>query len=267
MDPHKEPLVKALENHLRSEGTRKLLQDSGFRTTGGEPANPSPLYGTISVAGRAEGASLAKAAALWTAASKRTQALLAVDVSGSMLERDKEGKRLDVVQRATVRAVGGANPTALASLWLYSQHIGARGDDFRQIVDYTPLGDAGRLAAFDKAVAGLDSFVGGGSGLYDTIASTYDRAKSAWRAGYTNTVVIVTDGPNEDDFGLTLDLLEQHLTAAKDPQRPVQVVVLGIGGHADAAAMRQVVAITGGQYVATPSLAELEPALVAALGG
>ncbi|MGO4596538.1 substrate-binding and VWA domain-containing protein [Terrabacter sp. 2RAF25] len=266
-DAAKKPLVAALEKHLTSDSSRKLLQDSGFRTSGGDPADPSPLYGTISVAGKAGGAPLAKATGLWATASKRTQALLAVDVSGSMLERDKEGKRLDVLQRATVRAVGGANPGTLASLWIYSQHIGSRGDDFRQLIDFTPLGDAKRVAGFDKAVAGLDSFVGGGSGLYDTIASTYDRAQSAWRAGYTNTVVIVADGPNEDDYGLTLDLLKQRLAATKDAARPVQVVVLGLGARVDAAAMRQVVAITGGQYVAGPSLDRLQPALVAALGG
>ncbi len=266
-DAAKKPLVAALQKHLASEDTRKLLQDSGFRTTAGEPAQPSPLYGTVSVAGEAGGAPLARATSLWAAASRRTQALLAVDVSGSMLERDKEGKRLDVLQRATVRAVGGANPDTTASLWIYSQHIGARGDDFRQLVDYTPLGDAGRVAGFDKAVAGLDSFVGGGSGLYDTVASTYDRARSAWRPGYTNTVVMVVDGPNEDDFGLSLDLLKQRLTAAKDPARPVQLVVVGLGDRVEASAMRQVVAITGGQFVAAPSLATLQPALVSALGG
>ena len=266
-DAAKKPLVAALEKHLASDDTRKLLQKSGFRTAAGEPAPPSPLYGTISVAGEVGGAPLARATSVWAAASKRTQALLAVDVSGSMLERDKEGKRLDVLQRATVRAVGGANPDTAASLWIYSQHIGSRGDDFRQLIDYTPLGDARRVAAFDKAVAGLDSFVGGGSGLYDTIAATYDRAKSTWRAGWTNSVVLVVGGPNEDDYGLTLDLLKRRLAATKDPSRPLQLVVLGLGDRVDAAAMRQVVAVTGGQFVAAPSLEQLQPALVTALGG
>ena len=77
----------------------------------------------------------------------------------------------------------------------------------------------------------------------------------------------VADGPNEDDYGLTLELLKKRLAAAKDPKRPVRVVVLGIGGRADAAAMRQVVAITGGQYVSTETVEDLQPALTTAPGG
>ena len=123
------------------------------------------------------------------------------------------------------------------------------------------------LGALDDAVSGLDTYVGGGSGLYDTIAAAYDRARSAWRPGYANTLVVVADGPNEDDYGLTLELLKKRLASAKDPKRPVRVVILGIGGRADDAAMRQVVGITGGQYVSTETVEDLQPVLATALGG
>jgi hypothetical protein len=266
-DPDKTGPVTALEHYLTSADTRKILQDSGFRTADGDPKDPSPLYGEIRVAGEAEGASLTKAAGLWNAAAKKTQALLAVDVSGSMLDRTDNGTRLAIVQKSTARAVAAVSPTTMASLWIYSLHVGSRADDYRQLTDYGRLGVSKSLGALDDAVARLDTYVGGGSGLYDTIAAAYDRARSAWRPGYANTLVIVADGPNEDDYGLTLELLKKRLAAAKDPKRPVRVVVLGIGGRADAAAMRQVVAITGGQYVSTETVEDLQPALTTALGG
>ncbi|GAA2744829.1 substrate-binding and VWA domain-containing protein [Terrabacter aerolatus] len=266
-DPARARLVTALASYLTSADSQKLLQDSGFRTATGGPKDPSPLHGEIrEVAAGSDGA-LAPLTAQWSEASRKTQTLLALDVSGSMLERTDDGSRLAVVQQATVRALGAVPATAMASLWIYSLHVGSHADDFRQLTDYASLGDPKSLTAVDTAVTGLDGYVGGGSGLYDTIAATYDRARSAWRPGYTNTVVVVADGPNEDDYGLSLDLLKQHLAAAKDPKRPITVVVVGIGGRADAAAMRQVVAVTGGQYVATETYADLQPVLTQALGG
>ncbi|WP_076262685.1 substrate-binding domain-containing protein [Intrasporangium flavum] len=262
-------LVNALGAYLHTEEARKILRDSGFRTPGGDdPKEPAALRGTITVGSAPADASVAKAATLWNASAPKTQALLAVDVSGSMLDRTESGAtRLGTVQRATVRATAAASPTTIASLWVYSLHVGDKADDYKPLVGYGSLGEGKRLAAFDKSVAGLGSAVGGGRGLYDTIAATYVQAKGYWRPGYTNSVVLVTGGPNEDDFGLDLPLLKQQLAAAKDPARPVRLVVVDIGGRSDANALKQVVAVTGGQYVATNSLDDLQPALTSALGG
>lgn len=266
-DATKEPLVRALQEHLMSEEARKILLDSGFRTSDGDPTDPSPLYGQIRVERRAEGPGPNRAAALWNAAARKTQALMAVDVSGSMLERTDGGTRLAILQKATVRSAAAVSTTTVASLWIYSLHVGNRGDDYRQLTDYGSLGVSRQLGALDDAVAGLDSFVGGGSGLYDTIAAAYDRAKSRWKPGYTNTLIVVADGPNEDDYGLTLGQLTTRLSEARDPKRPVRVVVLGIGDRVDAKAMKEVVAATGGQYVGSDSVAQLQPVLTTALGG
>jgi hypothetical protein len=262
-------LVDALGNYLHTEEARKILRDSGLRTPGGDdPKEPTALRGTITVGSAPADASVAKAAGLWNASAPKTQALLAVDVSGSMLDRTENGAtRLGTVQRATVRATAAVSPTTVASLWVYSLHVGAKADDYKPLVGYGSLGDGTRLAALDRSVAGLGSAVGGGRGLYDTIAATYVQAKGSWRPGYTNSVVLVTGGPNEDDFGLDLGLLKKQLSAAKDPARPVRLVVVDIGGKADAGALKQVIAVTGGQYVATNSLDDLQPALTSALGG
>ncbi|GAB3082075.1 hypothetical protein GCM10027053_53920 [Intrasporangium mesophilum] len=262
------PLVTALSDYLKSDEARKVLQDNGFRTPGGaDPKPPSPMYGEIKVTDRPKDAVVNHAAGLWNAAAPKVQALLAVDVSGSMLERGENGTRLSIVQRSTVRATAAVSPTTIAAMWIYSLHVGARADDYKQLVDYGGLGTSKHLGDLDRAVSGLDKAVGGGSGLYDTIAAAYNRANSAWKPGYTNTVIVVADGPNEDDYGLSLDLLKKQLAQAKNSGKPVRLVVLGIGDRADAAAMGQIVAITGGEYVPTRSVDDLGPALIKALGG
>ena len=262
-------LVAALDTYLHTEEAQNILRDSGFRIPGGEgPKAPSALRGTIKVGPAPADASVSKAANLWNASAPKTQALLAVDVSGAMLDRTANGAtRLGTVQRATVRATAAVSPTTIASLWAYSQHLGTKADDYKQLVGYGGVGEGQRLTAFDKAVTGLDSSVGGGRGLYDSIAATYAQATASWRPGYTNSVVLVTGGPNEDDFGLDLTLLKKQLAATKDPARPVRLVVVDIGGHSDESALQQVIAVTGGQYVAPNSLDDLQPALTSALGG
>ena len=262
------PLVKALGDYLTSDEARKLLQNNGFRTPDGTaPKAPSPLYGEVKVTDPPNDEVVKRAAWQWNDTAPKVQALLAVDVSGSMLERGENGTRLSIVQRSTVRATAAVSPTTIASLWIYSLHVGSQADDFKQLVGYGGLGGSKHLGALDRAVAGLDKSVGGGSGLYDTIAAAYKRATSAWKPGFTNTVIVVADGPNEDDYGLTLDLLKKQLAASKNAAKPVRLVVLGIGDRADANAMGQIVSITGGQYVPTQNVDDLGPALIKALGG
>jgi hypothetical protein len=268
-DAAKKRLVKALDDYLHTRQAAQVLRAGGFRTPGGaDPGTPSGLRGTITVGPAPAEAAVARAAALWDASAPKTQALLAVDVSGSMLDRTESGAtRLATVQRATVRAAAAVSPTTVASLWVYSQHIGDHADDYRPLVGYGGLGEGRRLAAFDTSVAGLDTTVGGGRGLYDSIAAAYAQARGYWRPGSTNAVVVVTGGPNDDDFGLSLRLLQKQLAALRDPAKPVRLVVVDIGGRSDEGALRQVLAITGGQYVATSSLDDLQPALTSALGG
>jgi Mg-chelatase subunit ChlD len=235
--------------------------------SGGDAKAPTPLLGTVSITAAPSPAAIAKATAAWNAGAPSAQTLLALDVSGSMLERTKEGTRLAVVQSAMVRALGAAAPQTRTSLWAYSQHIGTKGDDQKQLVDYGPLGQPAQLSAIEKALSGLDKIVGGGSGLYDTVAAAYDRAKATYAAGKTNSVVIVADGPNEDDYGLSLDLLTQRLTSAKDPARPVKVVIIGLGTAVDEKTMKDIAATAGGTYLAAPTVDDLEPVLLQALGG
>ncbi len=260
--------VTQLADYLKGDDARKLLQDSGFRLpSGGDAKPPTPLVGTVRVGEAPSPAAIARATTAWNASAPRSQTLLALDVSGSMLERTEEGTKLTVVQHATARALGAAAPQTRASLWAYSQHIGTKGDDEKQLVGYGSLGDAAHLAAVEKALSGLTKTVGGGSGLYDAVAAAYDRGKAAHAGGHTNSVVIVADGPNEDDYGLTLDLLRQRLAAAKDPARPVRVVLIGLGPAVDVQAMKGIAATAGGTYLAAPTVDDLEPVLLRALGG
>ena len=66
-----------------------------------------------------------------------------------------------------------------------------------------------------------------------------------------NSVVILTDGKNEDANSLSLSELLATLQRERDPARPVIVITIGITKDADASALEKIAKATGGQsYIA-----------------
>jgi Ca-activated chloride channel family protein len=59
--------------------------------------------------------------------------------------------------------------------------------------------------------------------------------------------VIITDGRNQDDNGPTLDQLINNLNKIADPNRPVQVIFIGIGTEVSEADLTRITGATGGE--------------------
>jgi secreted protein with Ig-like and vWFA domain len=102
-------------------------------------------------------------------------------------------------------------------------------------------------------VAALDDRLGGDTGLYDTALAAYRAVQAGYDPAYVNSVVLITDGENDDSTGgLELPELLAELEAAADPQRPVRIVTIGIGPDTDPASLQAIADATGGtSYVAT----------------
>ena len=60
-----------------------------------------------------------------------------------------------------------------------------------------------------------------------------------------NSVILLTDGRNEDPTGITLEQLLAKINAIKDPNKPVVIVTVGMGQGVDTAALSAVSAVTG----------------------
>jgi Mg-chelatase subunit ChlD len=260
--------ITALADYLRSDDAKKILGEHGFRVPGvPEPTAAEPMVGTVKLAEAPSAQLLTQIRTVWNAATPRRQVLLTLDVSGSMLTRTEQGTRLALAQDAVRTAMASLPETSRIGLWVFSNHIGVRGDDHVGLTNYGAMADARHRAALEKEIAGLERTVGGGSGVYDSIYAAYVAAKKYFLTGQTNTVVVVVDGPNEDDYGLTLDALKAKLAAEKDPARPVQIVVVGIGDAPDAAAMTAVAKLTGGRYIPAAQPEDLRRAVVGAVTG
>ena len=87
-------------------------------------------------------------------------------------------------------------------------------------------------------------------------------ALATFRPGQPNSVLVITEGPHTDR-SLDGDGLQEFIKSALDPDRPVAINVIDIGGDPDRPVWEAVAQLTGGSYSDVP--AADSPELVAAL--
>lgn len=265
-DPEAAKSLSAFSTYLASEPARAILAKHGFRVPGGaQPTAPEQVVGTVKLTEPPNPEIVATIRKVWTKAAPTHQVLVALDVSGSMLGRTEKGIKLALAQNGVRTALAALPEASRTALWVFSNHIGTQGDDFKSLADFAPMSDAKHRGSLERGIAGLDKVVGGGSGLYDSIFTAYQNATRSFQAGRTNALVVIVDGPNEDDYGLTLDQLRQKLAGAKNAGRPVKLVIVGLGDAPDAEALTSLTKLVGGRYVGVPRPQDMESAIVGAV--
>ena len=142
---------------------------------------------------------LARTLQNWTALDRRGSLLVVLDTSGSMKEEvGTTGKtRLQVAKDAVLASLPFFSDQARVGLWTFSR--AARGNDYRAVV---PLGRLDRRygagTARDSIATAVPRIVAAGdTGLYDTTLAAVDAVRAGWQPG-PNTVVVISDGKNED---------------------------------------------------------------------
>ena len=104
-----------------------------------------------------------------------------------------------------------------------------------------------RLLALAAGVAQLDERLApGGTGLYDAVLASVRALRPYSGAGVVSTVVVITDGRQDDPGGPALADVVATLQAEADPERPVRVVTVGISGDVDPGELRALAEATGG---------------------
>jgi hypothetical protein len=205
--------------------------------------------------------------ASWYAADRRSDLLVAVDVSGSMLARAPGSDRalIDVVRDGIGELASLLPDDSQLALWRFGTRLdGAR--DYEPVLRGTTLDGEGR-AAVSRAVQQLapqDT----GTGLHDTILAAYEAARDSARPDVPSHVVVFTDGRNEaDQPTLSLAQLAERLAAAKDPQRPVELTVVAFGGQPEAEALATTLEPVDGYLDALRSADEVKAAFIHAAAG
>lgn len=233
-------LARSLADHLASPEGRSLIADEGLRAPqqGGALRPPSAK-------------AISEAVQSWSVFSVPSAMLAVVDASGSMDAETGAGSRMDLLADAATIALGFLPDHARVGLWVFSIDKGGPGQDWRELepirrLDDLRFGRTQRYALRERA-AEMPSLTDGGTGLYDTALAAYRTALKNYRPHYSNAVVLMTDGQNEDPGSISLEQLISQLEELRDPDRPVRLVGIAISGDADLAALRRMARVTGGE--------------------
>jgi Ca-activated chloride channel family protein len=218
--------------------------------------------------GSSDGAAAAQA--VWKLLTQRVSILALIDVSGSMAEKvPQTGRSKLAVALAAARASLQLFTDAdHIGLWEFSSDL-APGRDYRELV---PLGPAGGRVkpGKDRRQASLEAYTAmrprSGTGLYDSLLAAYDSATARYQRGYVNTVVLLSDGKNDDTSGISLDELLLRLKTRYDMFKPVHVVTIAYGNDADPIVLARIAKATDGLSLDAPNPRTIGQVFLSAIG-
>ncbi|MEV1289919.1 substrate-binding domain-containing protein [Micromonospora sp. NPDC049679] len=245
----------AFRNRLGAQGLRSSdgTWGAGFSAPPGAPSPagtsappPSPEAGGKAAAGGLDPAVVDRALSAWTAVTLPGRLLAVLDVSGSMetpVPTAGGAPRMAVTLGAAQRGLALFDDSWAVGLWTFSTELVGK-NAWRENVAIGPLSSQrSQLAA---ALSSIKPKSGGSTGLFDTTLEAYKTVQEGWEPGRVNSIVVMTDGENENPGGLTQAKLHSELKRLADPKRPIQVVMIGIGDKVNKAQMEAIVKITGG---------------------
>ncbi|MFD5866774.1 substrate-binding domain-containing protein [Agromyces sp. NPDC127015] len=238
----------------------------GFRdgTGSGELEQEGVLVDAVPVDSAAAGAQVA-ILRTWGVLSLRSRILGVIDVSGSMEEPTVTGlRRIDLLTQAAAKTLSQFSGDVDLGMWIFS--TARAGDrDWEPLVPIDSLGTDDHRARINSAIASLPGRLGGATGLYDTVLAAVAQVRSTYDADRVNSVLLLTDGRNEDEHGISLETLLEKLKQLDDPSKPVPVVMVGIGPDTDVKAMRAIAKATGGAAYSAAKPQDLSTVLTDAL--
>ncbi|MDL4777440.1 substrate-binding domain-containing protein [Actinomadura xylanilytica] len=262
-DAAKQKAAGLLEQAMNTESTRADVRALGFRSPDGKapsgfgaglgvsPARPRqlPAPKATEVAGVMQA---------WSKLSLGLRLLTLIDVSGSMAE--PVGPKTNRLQAIAQVSQGGlsmmSNDTELGQ-WLFSTKM--QGDkDYQKSVPIGPLGERiGSSTRRNFVLSQLNQMrpkMDGDTGLYDTVLAAYKEMDRTYKPEFGNSILLLTDGRNDDPDGPTLAQTLDRLKKMIDPNKPIQVNMIGFGKGVDRNELEQLAELTNGnvQIAMTP---------------
>ncbi|MDL4820212.1 substrate-binding and VWA domain-containing protein [Actinomadura opuntiae] len=244
------PGARLFERALHSGPARERLRSAGFRDPGGRAPAGLPAA-RPAVLADPDPALVRRTAQEWARLTLGSRMLSVIDVSGSMAQPVPGSRltRMQAIAQASQQGLALQPDDTELGQWIFSTRLD--GDrDWRQTVPMGPLG--GRIGSVTRrqrilsTLAALHPKPDGATGLYDTVLAAVRYMRRTYRPEMVNTVLLFTDGRNDDPGGPSLDRTVAALRAERRATRPVQIIVIGFGPDVDTAELRRLAGATGG---------------------
>lgn len=252
---------------LREPEQGQVLADAGFRVEGlGRPDDTAltfPGFPTTLLPADSAAAE-AMMGVIRNPVTERTSTIL-LDVSSSMGAGEGATSRLTNTTAALAAQVSRSPDASSLGLWEYSTNLdGTR--PYTTVVATGPLSAGGFIEGSRRQALGArlaKAVPAAGTATYTSLEAAYKSAVAGYTPGRTNSVLLLTDGANDDGSLTRADLLAS-LAAAGDPSKPVRIDVVTIGQNSDLNTLQAVADRTGGSLEKVPS--SDGPALATAIG-
>lgn len=256
VDPERDEAARLFEGALRTAEARDALQELGFRDTAGAPPPDFRSAAGVRAQQPAElaaptPAEVREVAQAWARLALGSRMLSVIDVSGSMAAKvpGTDLTRLQAIAQASQQGLTLQPDGTELGQWIFSTRMDGRRD-WRETVPIGPLGERIGSATRRQRVLGtltsLRPKPDGDTGLYDTLLAAVEFMRRTHKPEMINTVLVFTDGRNDDPDGPALDETIDRLRAGSDPRRPVQIIVIGFGPEVDTGELKRLADATRG---------------------
>lgn len=233
---------------LRQPEQAQHFVDAGFRVGDRTPptTDRTPMPPLGQVLAPATGPAAVRLAQTFANPAVPQATTILLDVSGSMGYNDGDGTRLSNTVDALTARIEALPASSDVGLWVYSRGLDGN-KPYLVKVPTGPLSDGDRRQRIEAALRSLRPATA--TSTYASVIAAHERAVDGFVDGRPNSVLLVTDGPNDDTSTGTQKLM-QALTGAA---HPVRVDVISIGENSDQATLQSMADRTGGTLIAVPS--------------
>ncbi|WP_119727529.1 substrate-binding and VWA domain-containing protein [Thermomonospora amylolytica] len=272
-DPARRQAARLLEQAVNTEPAREDVRGQGFRSADGKA--PTTFDDDSGVDPRRVRQLPAPQPAVvqglmqaWAKLSLGMRMLSVIDISGSMLESSGGVTRMQATARVAQGGLSLMSNDSELGQWVFSTEVDG-SKDYKETVPIGPLGE--RIGSTTRRQLILSSLSqmrpkpNGDTGLYDTILAAYEHMTGTYKPEFVNSIVLFTDGKNDDDNGPTLNQTLDRLRGMADSTKPVQVIIIGIGSGIDVNELRQIAAVTGGSVYVARTPAEIQKIFLQAM--